>query len=83
MRIEYHPALEGDIRAIRYYYNDRYPQLGDEFVNEFEKQVLRIASMPTRCMIVKGDIRRSLMRRFPYLILFKVMQVRMFNAFSW
>jgi plasmid stabilization system protein ParE len=73
MRIEYHPALEGELLEVRDYYNERSPGLGDSFVDEFERQVLRIASNPERWMIVRGDVRRALMRRFPYVILFRAL----------
>jgi toxin ParE1/3/4 len=72
MRIEYHPAIEGELAEIRDYYNDRCRNLGDDFINEFERQVLRIAAMPSRWMLVRGNTRRALMKRFPYLILFRV-----------
>lgn len=74
MRIEYHPALEAELLEVRNHYNDRSSGLGDDFVNEFERQVLRIASMPERWMVVHRDIRRALMKRFPYVILFRVLE---------
>lgn len=74
MRVEYHPAIEIELREIVKYYNACSKELGSAFLNEFEKQVLRIAAMPTRWMIVEGDIRRSLMRRFPYIIYFRVLE---------
>ena len=37
-------------------------------MDEFEQQILNIASIPTRWIIVKDDIRRSLMKRFPYVV---------------
>jgi plasmid stabilization system protein ParE len=73
MRIEYHPDLEQELIEVRAYYNDRSPGLGNEFVDEFERQVLRIASMPERWMVVRGDVRRALMKRFPYVILFRIL----------
>ena len=72
MRIEYHPAIEGELVEIRDYYNEQSRNLGDDFINEFERQVLRIAAIPYRWMVVRGDTRRALMKRFPYLILFRV-----------
>ena len=72
MRIEYHPAIEEELAEIRNYYNERSLNLGVDFINEFERQVLRIATMPSRWMIVRGDTRRALMKRFPYAILFRV-----------
>ena len=44
MRIEYHPAIEGELVEIRDYYNEQSRNLGDDFINEFERQVLRIAA---------------------------------------
>lgn len=41
-------------------------------MDEFERQILTIAAMPTRWMIASGDIRKSLMKRFPYVILFRI-----------
>ena len=72
MRIEYHPAIEGELAEIRDYYNEQSRNLGDDFINEFERQVLRIAATPSRWMLVRGDTRRALMNRFPYLMLFRV-----------
>src|SRR5438477_7502830 len=71
MTVEYHPAVEGELNAIRDYYEKRTPNLGKQFIDEFERQVLRIAANPQRWMVVAGDIRRSLMKRFPYVIYFR------------
>ena len=65
MKIEYHPALEAELEEIRDYYDERSQGLGIAFVDEFERQVLAIATMPTRWMIVERDIRPALMKRFP------------------
>lgn len=73
MRVEYHPAIERELSEIIKYYNGCTRGLGTEFLNEFERQILKIASMPTQWMIVENDIRRSLMKRFPYVIYFRVL----------
>lgn len=44
MTIEYHPAVAGELEEIRNFYDQRSPGLGSEFIDEFERQVLRIAS---------------------------------------
>ena len=72
MRIEYHPALEAELREVRDYYDSRAVGLGEDFVQAFDHQVQKIAAMPERWMVLTGDIRRSLMRRFPYVIFFRV-----------
>ena len=71
MTIEYHPAVADELIEIRDFYESRSTGLGLDFVAEFEKQVLLIATMPERWMVVRRDIRRSLMKRFPYVIFFR------------
>lgn len=73
MRIEYHPAVERELRDIIEYYNKCANGLGTEFLNEFERQILKIASMPNRWMSVEANIQRSLMKRFPYVIYFRIL----------
>ena len=71
MIVEYHPAIEAELKAIESYYENRSPGLGRQFVDEFERQVLALAAKPERWMVVKADVRRCLMRRFPYIIYFR------------
>ena len=72
MIFEYHPAVASELEEIRDYYEDKSAGLGKAFIDEFERQLLSIAAMPTRWMIVRDDLRRSLMKRFPYVIFFRV-----------
>ena len=72
MRVDYHPAMAEELEEIRDYYETCSAGLGRAFVDEFERQVLSIAARPERWMIVRGDIRRSLMKRFPFVILFRI-----------
>ncbi|EFI34142.1 plasmid stabilization system [Desulfonatronospira thiodismutans ASO3-1] len=72
MRVEYHPAIEQEIQEIVDYYNKVVDGLGTEFLKEFDKQVAKIVDMPYRWNAVEKGIRRSLMRRFPYVIYFRV-----------
>ena len=59
MGIEYHPAIEQELKDIAKYYNKCSSGLGDEFLDEFEKQILKIADMPKQWMVMQKDIRRS------------------------
>ena len=73
MRVEYHPAIEGDLRKIMDFYDEQSHGLGIQVLDEFERQILHITSMPTRWMIIESDIRRALMKRFPYVIYFRTL----------
>lgn len=72
MRIEYHPAVAAELEEIRDFYEQSSPGLGVDFVNQFEQQIIAILAMPTRWMVVRDDLRRTLMKRFPYVILFRL-----------
>ncbi len=74
MKVLYHPAIEHELREIIEYYDSCSPGLGTDFLNEFERHILKIASMPTLWKIIEGDIRRSLMNRFPYVIYFRELE---------
>ncbi|RLD53729.1 MAG: type II toxin-antitoxin system RelE/ParE family toxin [Bacteroidetes bacterium] len=74
MNIEYHPAIEGELKDIIDYYNRCSAGLGTEFLDEFEQHVSKISLMPTRWMVIENDIRRSLMKRFPYVIYFRALE---------
>ena len=70
MKLEYHPAVEGELRDVRDYYESRSPGLGTAFLDEFERQVSRLLEAPERWMMIEHQIRRCLMRRFPCVIYF-------------
>jgi toxin ParE1/3/4 len=72
MRVEYHPAVEKELKEIIKYYNDCSTGLGSDFLNEFERQVLNIASNPFLWVEVEKGVRRALLRRFPYVVYFRV-----------
>jgi plasmid stabilization system protein ParE len=74
MHVEYHPAIEQELREIIDYYNVCSEGLGVEFLNELERQVLKIASLPTQWRVVEGDLRRALMQRFPYVIYYRILE---------
>lgn len=70
MIVEYHPAIQRELLELREYY-DRVAGLGQDFLDEFARQVASISAAPTAWMVVRSDVRRSLMKRFPYVILFR------------
>ena len=72
MRVEYHPAVESELREIIKHYNNCCAGLGNEFLNEFERQVLNIASNPLQWVEVEHGVRRALLRRFPYVVYFRI-----------
>jgi plasmid stabilization system protein ParE len=57
--------------AIRLY-ELAYPGLGKSFKDEIKKAVLRIIEYPTAWSVERGDIRKCLLHRFPYKLLYSI-----------
>lgn len=72
MRLEYHPAVALELREIAEFYDSRSPGLGSHFLDEFERLIFTVAANPKRWRILKGDVRRCLMKRFPYVICYRL-----------
>ncbi|HXP60069.1 MAG TPA: type II toxin-antitoxin system RelE/ParE family toxin, partial [Dongiaceae bacterium] len=54
------------------YYNRQVPGLGDAFVDEVEIGIGAILNGPTVWRVVEDDVRRYLIRRFPYGIYYTI-----------
>ena len=62
--------VEDDAHSASAWYEERRSGLGDEFLEAFFDSTRQIATVPLLYEEVRGDIRRRLMRRFPYAIYF-------------
>lgn len=72
MRVEYHPLTTTDLNDAIAYYNRQQAGLGDELRTEIYASIERVVASPARFSIVSKGIRRCLVHRFPYAILFSV-----------
>jgi plasmid stabilization system protein ParE len=54
------------------YYEKQAPGLGQDFLNDIETALRHIMGTPERWPVVNAGIRRSLIRRFPYSLLYRV-----------
>ena len=72
MIVQYHPLTTSDLNKAVSYYNRQRLGLGDEFRLEVYAAIARIVSNPLQFVIVERDIRRGFTHRFPYSILFRV-----------
>ncbi|MBI2799296.1 MAG: type II toxin-antitoxin system RelE/ParE family toxin [Gammaproteobacteria bacterium] len=74
MRLEYHPQTTVDLnRALQFYESQRHG-LGAECRAEIYAAIERIKESPTHYRKVEGEIRRCLVRRFPFSILYRVIK---------
>jgi plasmid stabilization system protein ParE len=70
MSYSFHPEAEAEfIRAIEYY-EEKEVGLGHDFAVEVYSTIERSVAFPEAWPVIEQDIRRSLVRRFPYGILY-------------
>ena len=72
MIVEYHPLTASDLNSAVSYYNLQRLGLGEEFRTEVHATIARIRSSPLQFAVVEREIRRAFVHRFPYSVLFRV-----------
>lgn len=66
MTFHYADAALAEFIAAGRYYNRQVPGLGDDFVDEIEAAVQAVVTAPHTYRVIEDDVRRYLVRRFPY-----------------
>lgn len=74
MPLRFLPEARLDILEARSWYEERVPGLGDEFVRAVDASAAGILRFPTAYPEVHRDVRKAVLRRFPYSLLFAVDQ---------
>ena len=70
MTFFFHPEAEKELNlAIKYYENIK-PALGYDFALEVYATIKRSVKYPKAWSLLEGNIRRSLVRKFPYGVLY-------------
>ena len=73
---EFHPAVRDEIDDAHEWYVERLPQLGSEFLNEFEILLKRISNNPTDFAFAEPTVRFAILNRFPYAVYFRFVGAR-------
>jgi len=71
---EFHRLANRELNEAAQYYELESPDLGAAFLNEVERCLQLIADHPEAGMILRGSVRRRLLRRFPYALLYTIKQ---------
>jgi plasmid stabilization system protein ParE len=72
MQVVSHPEAEQELEAAAVWYEKQEPGLGDDFLDEFERTLRRIATEPERWHIFQGNNRKLNFHRFPYAIIYSL-----------
>jgi len=70
------PEAEEDLREAKAWYERCREGLGDEFLSCIEETIESIRCTPFLYGVVYKDVRRALVRRFPYGIFYRVAKDR-------
>lgn len=88
-RIFITPAALLDLEEAVEYYNSKADKLGDKLAVLVDNSLLQIANLPTAYGYRYKDVRGKFLKRFPYLILFRIDEpaktiqvVRIFNTYQ-
>jgi len=68
----FHDLADRELNEAARYYELETPGLGLAFINEVERCVLAISQHPEAGAAVHGSVRRRLLQRFPYALLYSV-----------
>lgn len=72
MRVELHPSTVDDVNEAASRYGRARAGLDGEFRAEVDAVIERIGRNPTQFPVVETQIRRCIVHRFPYSVLFRV-----------
>lgn len=68
----FHRLAEGEFREAAEYFERESPGLGGAFIDAVEACVAEIVALPEAGAILIGGVRRRLVRRFPYSVLYTI-----------
>ena len=70
MSFSFHPEAEDEFNKAIDYYENIEPGLGYDFALEIYTTIKRSVEFPKAWAVLDGDVRRSLVKRFPYGVLY-------------
>ncbi len=71
-RVIIRPEAEADMAEGFDWYENRRAKLGHEFMAEVEAIFRKIEDNPLRYAVIYRDVRRALVRRFPYKVFYYI-----------
>ena len=72
LRIVFRRAAKIEFEDAAAWYDEKRFGLGEEFIVEIEQAISMAAAAPQRYPVIFGDVRRTVARRFPFSIYFRV-----------
>lgn len=70
MKIKFLKVAEQEVEDAVNWYNYQAAGIGDEFLDELDRAVRRASSFPKSCTEIESGLRRCLLARFPYGLIY-------------
>jgi len=67
----WHPAAKAEAQEVVRWYTDRNPDKALEFSMELDEAVEQVMESPRRFSRLDGNIRRALLRSYPYAVIYR------------
>jgi len=74
--VVFRPEAAVDVIETRKWYDNQQTGLGDDFRNALADIVERVQAMPRMYVVVVKSVHRAKLRRFPYLLYYRVREDR-------
>lgn len=78
MTFSFHPEAEAEFNAAIGYYEECEPGLGYDFAIEVFANIQKIVNYPMAWPVVEEDVRRCLVNRFPFGVVYSIEQGKIF-----
>lgn len=72
MKVTFTGFAKSELEDAVTFYELEYQGLGKKFKQEMKKTINRIVGYPKACSIERGDVRKCLLHKFPYKILYSI-----------
>ena len=72
----FRPEVREELEEVYHWYESQQPGLGDDFLDCVDEILDRICQMPESYPVVYRDVRRAVVRRFPYAVYYRIVSSR-------
>jgi plasmid stabilization system protein ParE len=72
----FRPEVREELDEAYSWYESQELGLGDDFLEQVDEALERICQMPESYLAVYRDVRRTVIRRFPYIIYYRIVSSR-------
>lgn len=72
----FRPEVREELTEAHRWYENQQLGLGDEFLDCVDEMLNRICRMPESYPVVHRDVRRAVIRRFPYAVYYRIVSSR-------